>query len=487
MFRKTITSALFLFLLSAAWAQAAVYYVPDDFATIQGAINASAAGDTIRVQPGTYVENIDIFTDVVVESVLGPTVTIIDGNQAGSVVMILGNPGTNVVLDGFTITNGTGTDFDPDPFLNDFLGGGICCIASSPTIRNNIVKENIAWDPAGYGYGYGGGIYCEASPAVIENNVIRNNIAGDIPQGSFGYGAGIWCFESSDITIHANRIEDNLSGDDGAGIAWWYTDGEMVNNIIVGNVSCACAGGVDIWGSLPVLTNNTFAYNLATGTGGQGGGLRNVSSTPTVTNCIFWDNFAQIDPEICDPGFGSPINYCDVKGGWPTGVGNFSANPAFVGNGDYHLTWNSPCKDAGNNLAPLLPGTDFEGDPRIALAAVDVGADEFYYHLYHTGSVIAGGTIDIRVAGGPGFPVKLYLGSGLAATPFTTAYGLFYLAWPPVWQGNIGTVPGNGVLIFTVTVPTTWTKYSQQPLQALVGPTGGPFTRLTNYTMLVVE
>lgn len=486
MFRKSLTLGLF-FLLFAGWAPATVYHVPDDFATIQGAINASVDGDTIVVRPGTYVENIDINRDITVESELGPTVTIIDGNQSGSVVVIIGNPGTSVVLDGFTITNGTGTDLDPDPFLNDHFGGGIVCIDSFPTMSNNIIAENIAWDPAGYGYGYGGGIYCEASPAVITDNIIRHNVAGDIAAGSFGYGGGIYCVGSSDITIHGNTVSENLSGDDGAGIACWYTDGEMINNIVVGNISSTCAGGIDIWGSDPVLTNNTVAHNLATGTGAQGGGLRNVSSMPTVTNCIFWDNFAQTDPEICDPGFASPINYCDIMGGWPTGLGNFSASPGFVGNGDYHLTWNSPCKNVGSNLAPLLPGDDFEGDPRIALGTVDVGADEFYYHLYHTGSVIAGSAIDIRVVGGPGFPVKLYLGSGLAATPYTTPHGLFYLKWPVVWQGVIGTVPGNGVLVFTVTVPAAWTQYSEHPLQALVGPYGGPFTSLTNYEMLVVE
>jgi len=487
MFPKSLTLVLFGLLFSFAASHAAVYHVPDDFATIQGAINATVDGDTIIVRAGTYVENINIITDITVESELGPAVTIIDGNQAGSVVTIIGNPGMNVVLDGFTITNGTGTDLDPDPYLNDHLGGGVVCIDSFPTIRGNIISDNIAWDPAGFGYGYGGGIYCGASPAVIDGNIIKHNVAGDIPAGAFGYGGGIFCIDSTYLTIKNNRVLENLSGDDGAGIAWWYTDGEMINNIIAGNISSACGGGIDIWGSNPVVTNNTVAHNLATGAGAQGGGLRTVGAVPALTNCIFWDNFAQISPEIYDPGMVCPINYCDIMGGWPTGMGNFSADPAFVGNGDYHLTWNSPCKDAGDSFAPLLPGADFEGDPRIALAGADVGADEFYYHLYHTGSVIAGSTIDIRVVGGPAFPVKLYLGSGLASTPYSTAHGFFYLNWPPVWQGVIGTVPGTGVLIFTVTVPATWTQYSTHPIQALVGPMGGPFTSLTNYEMLVVE
>jgi len=98
-----------------------------------------------------------------------------------------------------------------------------------------------------------------------------------------------------------------------------------------------------------------------------------------------------------------------VKGGW-LGTGNINADPLFVDTGywddngtpanplddfwvegDYHLTYASPCIDAGDNYASSLPATDFEGDPRIfpgngkgylvgyppQPAIVDMGADEY--------------------------------------------------------------------------------------------------------------
>jgi hypothetical protein len=51
--------------------------------------------------------------------------------------------------------------------------------------------------------------------------------------------------------------------------------------------------------------------------------------------------------------------------------------------GNYHLQLGPPAIDAGDNLAPALPATDVDGDPRIldgdgtGDAVIDLGADEF--------------------------------------------------------------------------------------------------------------
>ena len=68
--------------------------VPSLFSTIQTAINYSSNGDTVLVQPGTYVENINYNgKNIVVGSLYLTTQdtsyissTIIDGNQTGSVL-----------------------------------------------------------------------------------------------------------------------------------------------------------------------------------------------------------------------------------------------------------------------------------------------------------------------------------------------------------------------------------------------------------------
>jgi nitrous oxidase accessory protein NosD len=77
-----------------------VIIVPQDYGTIQQAINNAGAGDTIQVWAGTYTENIIVFKRL---SIIGngTTNTIIDGSISGDVVRISAN---NVIIQGFTIT-----------------------------------------------------------------------------------------------------------------------------------------------------------------------------------------------------------------------------------------------------------------------------------------------------------------------------------------------------------------------------------------------
>jgi hypothetical protein len=72
------------------------------------------------------------------------------------------------------------------------------------------------------------------------------------------------------------------------------------------------------------------------------------------------------------------------------GDGNIDQSPEFVNSveGDFHLQYTSPCRNAGDNAAPGHFTEDMEGDPRIAEGVVDMGADEFHRHLYYTGDAV---------------------------------------------------------------------------------------------------
>jgi hypothetical protein len=249
------------------------------------------------------------------------------------------------------------------------------------------------------------------------------------------------------------------------------------------------------------VTNCTFFGNNATA---GGGGIYNTitAGNPTIiANSIFWENTAPMGPEIWVGNTVNPsvvtISYSDVKGGQSSchvdpgcilnwGPGMIDADPLFVGptNGDFHITYNSPCKDSGDNSA-VTELYDFEDDPRIAWGGtVDMGADEFYTHLYCMGDRTPGGSIEGKLVGLPGTsPVGLFLGSGVLEPPAQTAWGNFHLQAP--WL-LISLVPifGDGVLVLPATLPTTPPAPYDLPMQALIGL--GPDS-LTNMYVLEVR
>src|SRR5262245_38579617 len=108
---------LILGLVTVTMAHATVLWVNDDaagytppgqdctvsgYVTIQAAVNAAAPGDTIRVCPGFYVENITIDkSSLTVVSTDGSPATIVRSATASTDVFFVTQP--NVTIDGFTI------------------------------------------------------------------------------------------------------------------------------------------------------------------------------------------------------------------------------------------------------------------------------------------------------------------------------------------------------------------------------------------------
>ena len=167
--------------LAAAWCSiiapgvyATVIRVPGDASNIQGGIDLAILGDTVLVAPGTYVENISLKgKEITVTSEVGAEATIIDGSNpphadSATVVYMAAGETPFTVLKGFTLRGGTGiwrADWEA------YLGGGIYCHGSSPTITECIITQNEADD--------GGGIACEFGDPIIKGNLIEANTAND--------------------------------------------------------------------------------------------------------------------------------------------------------------------------------------------------------------------------------------------------------------------------------------------------------------------
>lgn len=255
---------LFVLTFTIGYSQT-TWYVPSLEPTIQGAIIKSGNGDTIVVSAGTYYENLNFNGKAVtLISDQGPNVTIIDGSQVGSVVRFGLGEGANSVLDGFTITNGSGWDDIINPNNEQRLGGGILCDAgSSPTLQNNIITQNTVLYNS-LNLPCGGGIACRAgSNPIIRDNVISNNISQD------GEGGGCYIEDSSPV-ITGNHFDDNVSYRGGAiyGYAAYAPVVPTIqNNKITYNTATNLGGGIatEVYynASNPVITDNLFEYNSA--------------------------------------------------------------------------------------------------------------------------------------------------------------------------------------------------------------------------------
>ena len=64
----TIALTILFLAVATAIASAATIYVPDDYPTIQAAVDAANAGDTIIVRDGTYIENVNVNKQLTIRS-----------------------------------------------------------------------------------------------------------------------------------------------------------------------------------------------------------------------------------------------------------------------------------------------------------------------------------------------------------------------------------------------------------------------------------
>jgi hypothetical protein len=302
--------------------------VPADQPTVQAGINAASDGDTVLVAPGTYYENVEFENNNLVltshfafdQDPIYIGQTILNGStpifsDSASVIRIVAYQDSTTVIQGFTITGGTGTVWtDPHNTLDYREGGGILCENSSPTIQYNYIVDNEAVErnfPQVSSAG-GGGIRAGDGNPHIYNNVIMHN------RGL--YGGGIVLNYATGV-IRNNVIAYNTGGDNYSGSGLWkFAGGAAVveNNTIVGNESPLPGAGVYVSATSMILRNNIIWGNL---------GPRPVQIVTTLSGSV-------------------TVDYCIVENGY-AGTDNLAERP-LLGGEHFYPTAISPCIDVGD-------------------------------------------------------------------------------------------------------------------------------------------
>lgn len=388
--------------------------VPEDYETIQEAINHASDNDTILVSPGTYYEYIVINNKNLVIGSLFLTTnnedyidqTIIDGSENARVVLIseVEEPS---LFTGFTIQNG---------FINDpnqagaginvsasnglvlsylklqfnsskQMAGGLRVTNSNVNIIHSEFSNNIAIGSENPPIsGMGGALYAYNSQIWFENCDFLNNIAtigggvleqqctnnylncSFIGNTATDFGAGVGTKDC--ITEFNNCYFDDNSGD---GAIYPEDTDIKLNNCLLTNNDVAIMGADSI--NL-VISNTTIANNKCTYTPIW----IHMTSNIYIYNSILWNNCNHEiwlslynNLHVSNSTLRNGIDAIDTAS-----VGNniywyeniLSANPYFIDSTDYHLSDYSNCIGAGidsvemNNSWFYSTNYDFENNPR---------------------------------------------------------------------------------------------------------------------------
>jgi len=268
-------SGSFAPLLDNIWiglSRAAVIHVPSpSYPTIQAGVDAAASGDTVLVAAGTYsgIGNCGIDfggTDLALLSEDGPLATIVDCAEADRGLFFHSGETAAAVVDGFTFTGGDST-----------IGGSSIRVgpsASSPTIRNCVVKGNVAQYPDS------GIVLLEAgSPTFTDCTFIANRGNPEIVLVTGGTPTFTDCFVIQNVGT--GLVADPVSGT--------WTGCEFSSNT---------SGGIHLRGAVPgpaalrsdsCLVQPTFTGCRIAGntTTASGGGIL----IDPVTFCVYMPQF----------------------------------------------------------------------------------------------------------------------------------------------------------------------------------------------------
>ncbi len=380
--KNILCGILFFILTQVSFALAAVFDVDTvgELETALSTADSNGEDDTINISAGTYATDASTFTYDDEAGAEPHSLTI--QSVGGEVILEDGGPGRILYIR--AMANSTDADV---------------------TIRGITFKDGYVNED------YGAGLFLRTQwgDITIEDSQFVSCFSTSFFFSSWAAGAYIRNESQGTITLENNSFEGNDARSTGGGayiMGGADTNIILTNNTFSGNECDINGAGAYVYalGGAATLTNNTFTDNQSIGGSAKGGGLylRFYFDTATadIYNNIIWGNTSAtgvggdiyLEDDGDDNGTGASVDlynndYTDLDyedGDNLTLSNNIDQDPLLVGGDpfDYRIYTGSPCIDVGDNAAPSLPATDFEGEQRIidgdenGSDIVDIGADE---------------------------------------------------------------------------------------------------------------
>ena len=404
--------------------------VPQDFLTIQQAIDASASGGTILVAAKTYNENITVWKPLEIKGENANS-TIIEQVGAFAICHITAN---NVNVSGFTLRGGSigvwidSCNYDSvrSTVITNNDDGMWVTFSYGTVVSKNVLTDNLFM-----------GLYLEASNNTsIDGNTIASNTYGTYIQNSednsiygnnisLNYADGIHAINSNHNSVFHNLISNNSLGT--------YLEGSNSNSIyennLVDNLEQARAEN-SVTNSWDDGTHGNYWSNY-TGADNNGDGI---GDTPYIINqnnqdryplMHPWTNiaFTSISPSKNAVAQGQPVNISVSleNQGWDTQTTNVTVRanttviatfPNIIVVGRSHttlnFTWQTGTFSRGNYVISA------QADPVPGETDITDNTYQSWIIVTITGDINGDGTVNILDA--------IILGNSFLATPGTQSW-----------------------------------------------------------------
>jgi parallel beta-helix repeat protein len=455
--------------------------VPNDYPTIQEAINNANEGDTIYVKTGTYYENVVVNKTV---SLIGEdrNTTIIDGNYTGTVVSVTAS---NVKINGFTIRN-----------------SGLHCLGRGIYISEGTRENEISYNVI---VNNDDGIMLEGSS---NNNIFGNDITNNNFDGIFfvssncnkvfeNYIANNRCGISAWLSSCNTMSKNSITSNGGRGIELMYcSDTSLLGNSITNN----CWWGIELYNSYNnIVSGNNLENHWSEGI------MLLVSSFNTIFRNIVKDNDCGIGlySESCNNVIsGNNITNNGERAGLRLGTGssdnmifhnNFVNNTHQQAHTDASLNlWDDGYPSGGNYWSDYAGVDEYSGPNQNQPSSDGIGDTPYVIdenNQDHYPPMYTGSYHQLTVTSSPITGITFTINGVPQTTPYTEwlLEGSYTLEMPETYNGYVWshwledgdpngtkmiTLPGTtwtGVFVFAVQPHGPEAEFEAIPDTALTG------------------